>query len=155
MDLNFSAIDVLYDSDFLVELEEKFLQFRSRSGRRKDRRLGLLSTSSKVDEQNYLELLSAKRSTVYRSPSTDYEVSNFVYSFLKTQFLASTSRAAAGEVLSNKKSSSLEKILETRQKSGKIKNLIPLQHQTELVLLWLVLGLFFVVTSAIHFTYLP
>lgn len=136
MDLNFSAIDVLYDSDFLVELEEKFLQHRSRTSRGKNRHIGLLNPKIHSKEQNYVDLSPARRSIVYRSPSTDFEVCNVVYSFLKTQFLASTSRAATGEALINKKLSSLEKILESRRKTGKAKNLIPLQYQTELVLLW-------------------
>ena len=129
MDLNFSAIDVLYDSDFLVELEEKFLQHRSRTSRGKNRHIGLLNPKIHSKEQNYVDLSPARRSIVYRSPSTDFEVCNVVYSFLKTH-------AATGEALINKKLSSLEKILESRRKTGKAKNLIPLQYQTELVLLW-------------------
>jgi hypothetical protein len=136
MDLNFSAIDVLYDSDFLIELEEKFLQYHARTRRGKNRYIGLLSARSKADEQNYFKMLTSQRSVVYRSPSTDFEVCNFVYSFLKTQFLVSISRASTGETLISKKSSSLEKILESRRKAGKLKNLVPLQYQTELVLLW-------------------
>lgn len=136
MDLNYSAIDVLYDSEFLVELEEKFLLYRTSRGNA-SKHIESPTTRNTTDIQQWVEQ-TTRRSSVYRSPSTDFEVCNFIYSFLKTQFLASTSRSSSGESLISKKTPSLEKILESRRRNGRdsAKNMIPIQQQTELVLLW-------------------
>jgi hypothetical protein len=129
MDMNFSAIDVLYDSNFLNELEEKFGHYRNRTTSRGRQGSQHYDWSTARCGNDGAELRP-------RSPSTDFDVSHFVYSFLKTQFLATTSRSSLSEGLINKKIPSLEKILESRWKPGQLKNSIPLQQQIELALLW-------------------
>ena len=142
MDMNFSAIDVLYDSNFLNELEEKFGHYRNRTtsrGRRGSQHYDWSTArcgNDGAEMRPSLGQLSTGLSVAHRSPSTDFDVSHFVYSFLKTQFLATTSRSSLSEGLINKKIPSLEKILESRWKPGQLKNSIPLQQQIELALMW-------------------
>ena len=141
MEHNSSVIDILHDESFMVKLQNKLSLLCGRSGLREGSDNTLQREKSFVKDDEHREFQSSKQLIINRSPSTDFEVCNVVYTFLRTQYLAVTSRSSTGEALLSKKLSSLEKALKSRlSHAAKAKNLIPQQQQTELVLLWSVEG---------------